>query len=50
MSEHEQKSEMVRQHKRIAMGVKLDGQSQQPKGEKSEPKKGAHAQLEKKPK
>ena len=50
MSEHEQKTEMVRQHKRIAMGVKLDGQSPQPKGEKSEPKKGALAQLEKKPK
>ena len=32
MSDHEQKSEFVRQHKRIAMGVPLKGDSMQPKG------------------
>ena len=50
MSEHEQKSEMVPQHKRIAMGVKLDGQSMQPKGQAPQPQKGALAQVDKKPK
>jgi hypothetical protein len=36
-SDQEQKSVNVPQHKRIAMGEKLDGQSMQPKGG-SEPK------------
>ena len=31
-SDQEQKSINVRQHKRMAMGEKLDGQSLQPKG------------------
>ena len=31
-SDQEQKSELVPQHKRIAMGEKLDGTSMQPKG------------------
>jgi len=34
-SEAEQKSVNVPQHKRLAMGVKLDGTSYQAKGEKS---------------
>ena len=50
MSEHDQKSEMVPQHKRIAMGVKLDGQSLQSKGQKPEPQKGALSQVSKKTK
>ena len=50
MSDQEQKSEMVPQHKRIAMGVKLDGQSMQPKGQAPQPQKGALAQVDKKPK
>jgi len=32
-SDQEQKSVLVRQHKRIAMGEKLDGTSMQPKGQ-----------------
>lgn len=31
-SDQEQKSILVKQHKRMAMGEKLDGQSMQPKG------------------
>jgi len=31
-SDQEQKSVLVKQHKRLAMGEKLDGQSLQPKG------------------
>ena len=31
-SDNEQKGELVKQHKRIAMGEKLDGTSLQPKG------------------
>jgi hypothetical protein len=31
-SDQEQKSVLVNQHKRLAMGEKLDGQSLQPKG------------------
>ena len=31
MSDKEQMSEFVKQHKRIAMGVPLNGQSMQPK-------------------
>lgn len=31
-SDAEQKGELVRQHKRIAQGEKLDGTSMQPKG------------------
>jgi hypothetical protein len=36
-SEQEQKGVNVRQHKRIAMGEKLDGTSYQPKGGTSSP-------------
>lgn len=50
MSDQEQKSEMVPQHKRLAMGVKLDGQSMQSKGQTQQPQKGALAQVDKKPK
>jgi hypothetical protein len=32
-SNNTQTSELVKQHKRLAMGVKLDGTSQQPKGQ-----------------
>ena len=32
-SDQEQKSVLVNQHKRIAMGEKLDGTSMQPKGQ-----------------
>lgn len=40
MSDKEQMSEFVRQNKRIAMGVPLNGQSMQPKQQptKQEPK------------
>lgn len=40
MSDKEQMSELVRQNKRIAMGVPLNGQSMQPKQQpiKQEPK------------
>ena len=31
-SDNSQTGELVKQHKRMAMGVKLDGQSMQPKG------------------
>ena len=37
MSDQEQKSEFVKQHKRIAMGVPIKGDSMQPKGS-NEPK------------
>lgn len=46
-NEQEQKSELVNQHKRLAMGVKLDGQSMK-SSEKSEPnnqKGGALSQV-----
>jgi hypothetical protein len=39
MSDKEQKSVTVPQHKRIAMGVPLNGQSYQPKGGNQEPQK-----------
>jgi hypothetical protein len=42
-SDQEQRGEMVKQHKRMAMGEKLDGSSMQPKGgsqSKSTPKGG----------
>lgn len=38
-SDQEQKSVLVKQHKRIAMGEKLDGQSMQSKGGNSQPAK-----------
>jgi len=38
-SDQEQKSANVPQHKRIAMGVPLNGQSYQPKGEEKKDKK-----------
>ena len=48
-SDNEQKSINVPQHKRIAMGEKLDGTSYQPKGGGSQGKKpGALAQAKKK--
>jgi hypothetical protein len=46
-SDQEQKSEYVRQHKRIAMGEKLDGTSLQPKGQPAQ-KQGALQQAKKK--
>ena len=48
-SDQEQKSELVPQHKRIAMGEKLDGTSMQPKGGNAPtPKQGGLAQAKKK--
>jgi hypothetical protein len=46
-SDQEQKSINVPQHKRIAMGVPLDGQSMQPKGGNA-PKQGGLPQSKKK--
>jgi hypothetical protein len=46
-SDQEQKSINVPQHKRIAMGEKLDGTSMQPKGG-SKPNGGALSQAKKK--
>tara|TARA_R110000822_G_scaffold3983_1_gene17148 strand:- start:675 stop:824 length:150 start_codon:yes stop_codon:yes gene_type:complete len=46
-SDQEQKSINVPQHKRLAMGEKLDGTSMQPKGQ-SAPKQGALQQAKKK--
>ena len=41
MSEYEQRTILVPQHKRIAMGEKLDGQNMQPKGNlQAKPKSG----------
>ena len=39
-SDQEQKSILVPQHKRLAMGEKLDGTSYQPKGTPAKPKGG----------
>ena len=39
-SDQEQKGINVRQHKRMAMGEKLNGQSMQPKGGDSKPQGG----------
>jgi hypothetical protein len=36
-SDYEQRTELVPQHKRIAMGEKLDGTAMQPKGGSKEP-------------
>ena len=48
-SDQEQKSINVPQHKRIAMGEKLDGQSMNPKGGNSQPApKGGLSQAKKK--
>jgi len=48
-SDQEQKSVNVPQHKRMAMGEKLDGQSMQAKGQSSGPKpQGGLAQAKKK--
>lgn len=44
----EQKSVLVRQHARIAMGEKLDGQSMQPKGQSGSQSKGGLSQAKKK--
>lgn len=46
MSDQEQKSVLVPQHKRLAMGEKLTGQSMQPKG--GDKPKGGLAQAKKK--
>lgn len=52
MSDQDQKSEFVKQHKRIAMGVPLKGDSMQPSGGNSQLKqsKGALSQASKKKK
>ena len=47
MSDQEQKSVNVPQHKRIAMGEKLDGTSLQPKGQQPQ-KQGGLAQAKQK--
>ena len=48
-SDQEQKSINVPQHKRIAMGEKLDGQSMQPKGQSNSSKpQGGLSQVKKK--
>ena len=39
-SNNAQTGELVKQHKRLAMGVKLDGTSQQPKGGQTKPAGG----------
>lgn len=39
-SDQEQKSILVPQHKRLAMGEKIDGTSYQAKGSKEKPKSG----------
>ena len=50
-SDYEQRTELVRQNKRIAQGEKLDGTSMQPKGgsKESKPKQGglSHAKKNK---
>jgi hypothetical protein len=38
MSDQDQKSEFVKQHKRLAMGVPLKGDSMQPSGGNNQPK------------
>lgn len=50
ISDAEQKGPMVRYHARMAQGVKLDGQSLQPKGGSQQDKKpqGGLAQAKKK--
>lgn len=47
-SDQEQKSVNVPQHKRMAMGEKLDGQSMQPKGQSGSQSKGGLSQAKKK--
>lgn len=49
MSDQDQKSEFVKQHKRMAMGVPLKGDSMQPKGANNAPakKEGALTQAKK---
>jgi hypothetical protein len=49
-SDQEQKSVLVPQHKRMAMGAKLDGQSMQAKGESGngKPAQGGLSQATKK--
>jgi len=47
-SDQEQKSVNVPQHKRIAMGEKLDGTSYQPKGQSGSQPKGGLSQAKKK--
>lgn len=45
--EKEQQSELVPQHKRLAQGAALDGQSMQPKGSQKQPAQGGLAQAKK---
>ncbi len=47
-SDREQQSVLVPQHKRIAAGAKLDGQSMQGKGDTGKPAQGGLAQAKKK--
>jgi len=47
-SDQEQRSINVPQHKRIAMGEKLDGSSMQPKGQSSPKPQGGLQQAKKK--
>jgi hypothetical protein len=48
VSEKEQKSELVPQHKRLAAGAKIDGQSLKSKGESNEKRSGGLAGAKKK--
>ena len=47
-SDQEQRSVLVPQHKRIAMGEKLDGTSYQPKGQPARKPQGGLSQAKKK--
>ncbi len=46
-SDKEQQGEFVRQHKRIAQGAALNGQSMQAKGSQKQPAQGGLAQAKK---
>jgi hypothetical protein len=47
ISDKEQQSELVPQHKRIAQGAALDGTSMQPKGSQQQPAQGGLSQAKK---
>lgn len=49
-SDQEQQSVLVKQHKRMAMGAKLDGTSMQPKGQSNGKPAGGLSALAKKKK
>ena len=49
-SDNSQTGELVKQHKRMAMGVKLDGTSMQPKGQSNSKPAGGLSALAKKKK